>query len=105
MFVPAAPGAAGPAPADHGPLAARGGPRPGAGRPKGSGSKAKKASAAKAETKKTKPKGGKVTVMPPGPPPEEDVLVGEVLPANMNPLEYMLHVMNNRKAEPDRRDQ
>jgi phage terminase small subunit len=82
----------------------RGGPRPGAGRPKGSGAKGKKESAAKADAKKTKPKGGKVTVLPPGPTPDDEVLVGEVLPANMNPLEYMLHVMNNRKAEPERRD-
>lgn len=82
----------------------RGGPRPGAGRPKGSGTKGKKASAPKAETKKTKAKPRKVRVLPPGPPPNAEVFEGEVLPANMNPLEYMLHVMNNRKAEPERRD-
>ena len=82
----------------------RGGPRPGAGRPKGSGAKGKKESASKADTKKTKAKGGKVTVMPAGPALDDEVLVGEVLPANMSPLEYMLHVMNSRKAEPERRD-
>jgi phage terminase small subunit len=82
----------------------RGGPRPGAGRPKGSGAKGKKLSAPKTDAKKTKPKGGKVTALPPGPPPGAKVFEGEVLPANMNPLEYMLHVMNNRSAEPDRRD-
>ncbi|SEO63588.1 hypothetical protein SAMN02800692_1526 [Luteibacter sp. UNC138MFCol5.1] len=82
----------------------RGGPRPGAGRPKGSGSKGKKASASKADTKKTKSKAGKVTVLPPGPPPSDPVFEGEVLPAKMSPLEYMLHVMNNPRAEGERRD-
>jgi phage terminase small subunit len=83
----------------------RGGPRPGAGRPKGSTSKGKKASAPKADAKKTKAKvSSRTSVTQPGPPPTDEVFVGEVLPANMSPLEYMLYVMNNRKAEPDRRD-
>jgi hypothetical protein len=77
----------------------RGGPRPGAGRPKGSGAKGKKSAAAKAETKKAKPKGGKVTVLPPD-PATEDVLVGEVLPATRNPLESMLHVMIAWRSPP-----
>lgn len=82
----------------------RGGPRPGAGRPKGSTSKGKKASATKADAKKTKAKApSRVAVVPPA-PPVDDVLDGEVLPANMTPLEYMLDVMNNRKADPNRRD-
>ena len=86
----------------------RGGPRPGAGRPKGSTSKGKKAPASKPEAKKKSGKGkaagGKAVVVRPDPPPIEEVLQGEVLPANMTPLEYMLGVMNNRKAEADRRD-
>lgn len=83
----------------------RGGPRPGAGRPKGSTSKGKKASAPKAGAKKTKVKASRqVSVVPPGQPPKDDVLEGEVLPAKMTPLEYMLHVMNNPHAEGERRD-
>ncbi|WP_143070408.1 hypothetical protein [Luteibacter sp. UNC138MFCol5.1] len=42
--------------------------------------------------------------MPPGPPPSDPVFEGEVLPAKMSPLEYMLHVMNNPRAEGERRD-
>lgn len=86
----------------------RGGPRPGAGRPKGSASKGKKASASKADTKKTgskaKASSRKATPRLPGPPPTDKVFEGEVLPANLSPLEYMLGVMNNPNADPDRRD-
>jgi phage terminase small subunit len=84
----------------------RGGPRPGAGRPKGSGAKGKKSSAAKADTKKTKGKAkpGKVATLPPGPSPQNEVFEGEVLPAKKTPLEYMLDMMNNPKADPERRD-
>lgn len=86
----------------------RGGPRPGAGRPKGSASKGKKASASKADTKKTgsKAKASSREAAPrlSGPPPTDRVFEGEVLPANLSPLEYMLGVMNNPNADPDRRD-
>jgi phage terminase small subunit len=84
----------------------RGGPRPGAGRPKGSGTKGKKATAAKAGKKQTKSKAkaAQIEVLPPGPSPEDEVFEGEILPAKLSPLEYMLEVMNNRKAEPERRD-
>ncbi|MGE7136211.1 hypothetical protein ACQKIE_01105 [Luteibacter sp. NPDC031894] len=85
----------------------RGGSRPGAGRPKGSTKPGKKASAPKADTKKTKSArttGRKVAAIPPGPRPDDPVFDGEVLPAKLSPLDYMLDVMNNRNAEADRRD-
>jgi len=85
----------------------RGGSRPGAGRPKGSTKPGKKSSNDKVDAKKAKsPKTTtrKVAVIQPGPPPDDPVFDGEVLPAKLSPLEYMLEVMNNRKAEADRRD-
>ncbi|NID06644.1 terminase small subunit [Luteibacter jiangsuensis] len=47
---------------------------------------------------------GRVAALPPGPPPTDELFEGEVLPAELTPLEYMLKVMNNPRAEADRRD-
>lgn len=87
----------------------RGGSRPGAGRPTGSGAKGKKASSgqAKKAAPKKAAKAAKTVAVgrpAPAPPPAPPVFDGEFIPAKMDPLEYMLSVMNNPRAEPDRRD-
>jgi len=94
----------------------RGGFRPGAGRPKGSGSKDKKpsGSAPKKSVSKKRPAGKKSakaaaspkveSVLIPAGTAATEPLTGEHIPAVQDPLSYMLGVMNNPKAEPDRRD-
>lgn len=86
----------------------RGGFRPGAGRPPGSGKGAKKsAPKKKAAGKPTKARKAEktVTLLPPAPPKsdKDQVVNGEFIPAKMEPLEFMLDVMNNGQVDLDMR--
>jgi phage terminase small subunit len=83
----------------------RGGFRPGAGRPKGSGKAAKKAPAKKAATKK-RAKAEKIAVLLPEPPKAaqaDQVVDGVFVPARLDPLTFMLDVMNHPGVDLDTR--
>lgn len=66
---------------------ARGGARPGAGRPKG----------AKSVKTKPKPRAGQKPKIPPD-------IAAEAAAENLDPLAYMLKVMNDPASGPERRD-
>ena len=74
----------------------RGGTRPGAGRPPGA-----------KDSVKRKPKGGKQTrktrKRKPKPSIPDDI-IKDAKSANLDPLTYMLKVMNDESVEPSRRD-
>ena len=76
---------------------ARGGYRPGAGRPKGAKTKnPKKAAVCSVATKKPKRQEA--------PPVVPDDVTTEAEAQNLDPLTYMLKIMNDDKAEKERRD-
>ena len=75
---------------------ARGGYRPGSGRPKGAKNKSsKKAPMTPKEPRKPKEQ---------PPPAVPDDIAADAVAANQDPLSYMLEIMNDKKADPGRRD-